>query len=217
MCRDIKFVATSFSYVFASENCRDINFLFVTNIFTFQFLYFVTIEFSMLRHSFCGYSTTLLQQSFLLLRQDFFSGPYRWLNYFLQHRNLCCDKLVLAYLSSLHFLSRHNFPLLQHNSITLKLLLSQHKTFLSQQRFRLQFFIMSQHTTLLLQYSSCTAFQLLVAIENFFVAIEFTSTSCFVCHDRKLLCCDKVLLSFIMNSEFYVTTEFSFFATRILP
>ena len=33
--------------------------------------------------------------------------------------------------------------------------------------------------------------------------------SCFVCHDKRLLCRDKVLLPFIVNSEFYVATDFS--------
>ena len=36
MCRDIKFVTTSFSYFSAFENYRDINFLVATNIFTFS-------------------------------------------------------------------------------------------------------------------------------------------------------------------------------------
>ena len=56
-----------------------------------------------------------------------------------------------------------------------------------------------------------------VTIENFFVtkkeifvATEFTLISCFVCCDKKLLCQDKVLLSFIVNSKFYVTIVFSF-------
>ena len=31
----------------------------------------------------------------------FFSGPYHWLSYLLQHRNLCCDRLDLVDLSSL--------------------------------------------------------------------------------------------------------------------
>ena len=50
----------------------------------------------MSRHCFCGYSTTLS-------RQNFFYDPYRWLNSLLQHRNLCCNKIFLAYLSSLLF------------------------------------------------------------------------------------------------------------------
>ena len=33
-------------------------------------------------------------------RQDFFSSPYLWLSYFLRHRDLGCDKLDLANLSS---------------------------------------------------------------------------------------------------------------------
>ena len=32
-------------------------------------------------------------------RQDFFYGPYPWLSYLLQHRDLCCEKLNLANLS----------------------------------------------------------------------------------------------------------------------
>ena len=33
-------------------------------------------------------------------RQDFFFGPYPWMSYLLQHRDLCCDKLGLVNLSS---------------------------------------------------------------------------------------------------------------------
>ena len=35
-----------------------------------------------------------------MLRQDFFSGPCPWLSCLLQHKDLCCDKLDLANLSS---------------------------------------------------------------------------------------------------------------------
>ena len=101
-----------------------------------------------------------------------------------------------------HFLLQYNFLLSQQNSITLQLLLLRQKTSLSRQRFSFQFFIMSQHKTSLSRNYSCIAFQLLVAT-------VLTSTLCFVCRDRKLLYCDKVLFPFIVNSEFYVAIEFS--------
>ena len=59
-------------------------------------LYFVTTKFSMSQHSFYGYSTTSSRQSFRLSQHNFFSDPCRWQNCLLQHRNIFCNKLVLA-------------------------------------------------------------------------------------------------------------------------
>ena len=40
----------------------------------------------------------------------FFSVPCRWLSCLLQHRNLCCDRLDLANLSSLSIFVATEFP-----------------------------------------------------------------------------------------------------------
>ena len=69
----------------------------------------------------------------------------------------------------------------------------------------LQFFILSQHELLcrniLFVIFSTSAVTIFV-----FVAIKFTSASCCVCRDIKLLYRDKVFLSPIPGSECYVAT-----------
>ena len=50
-----------------------------------------------------------------------------------------------------------------------------------------------------------------------FVVTELTSTSCCVFRDLKILCHDKVFLSFIADFECYVATYFSSIATYNMP
>ena len=51
-------------------------------------------------------------------------------------------------------------------------------------------------------------FDFLCRDREFLVTTEFTSTSCFVCHDRNNLFRDKVLLLFVVNSECDVEIDF---------
>ena len=71
--------------------------------------------------------------------------------------------------------------------------------------FCLQFFILSQHEFLCHTILS-VIFSTSVATIFVFVSTKFTSASCCVCHDIKLLCRDKVFLSPIPGSKCCVAT-----------
>ena len=114
LCLDIKFVATNFSCFFAFGKCRDINFFCRNKHFHLQHLYFVTTFFLLFFSNFVmtefSYVATKIlwllnnlchDRVFFCRDRHFFSGPYHLLSCLLRHRNLCCDILDLANLSSL--------------------------------------------------------------------------------------------------------------------
>ena len=81
-----------------------------------------------------------------------------------------------------------------------------HIIFLCRDRdFCLQFFILSQHE-FLCHNILFVIFSTSITTIFVFVAKKFTSTSCCVCHNTKLLCRDTVFLSPIPGSECYVAT-----------
>ena len=101
LCRDTAFVATSFSCFSVSGNYFNINF-FVTTFFLLFFSNFVAIEFPYVATELLWLLNNLYSDRIFFCRDRiFFSCPYRWLSCLLRHRNLCCDRLDLANLSSL--------------------------------------------------------------------------------------------------------------------
>ena len=125
LCRDIKFVATSFSYFSTSENCRNINFFVATIIFTFSFS-------TLSRQSFlCRDILSVVTQKLCRNRVSFYRDIISSL-IIVDGRPVCCKIEIfvatnLSWLISIlfHFLSRHNFLLSRQNSITLQLLFSR--------------------------------------------------------------------------------------------
>ena len=130
-----------------------------------------------------------------MLPHNFFSDSCRLLNCLLQHRNLCSDKLVLAYLSFLSFFVAIEFY------YSIAFIVAIEKFFVAIEIPPLVLHYVATKTSLS-QYSSCIAFQLLVVTEISLLQQSSPQPHVFFCRD-------KVLLPFIVNSKFYVATKFS--------
>ena len=112
-------------------------------------------------------------------------------------------------LGSSHFFSIfcHDIKLLcRDRNILLSNFYCRDIIFLCRDRdFCLKFFILSQHE-FLCRNILFVIFSTSVATIFVFVATKFTSTSSFLYRNREILCCDKVCVFFIANSEFCVAT-----------
>ena len=110
-------------------------------------------------------------------------------------------------LSHLFSIFCHDIKILSHDrNILLSSFYYRNRIFLCRDKdFYLQFFILSQHEFLCRNILFVIFLTSVVTI-FVFVATKFTSASCCVCRDIKLLYRDKVFLSPIPCSECYVAT-----------
>ena len=81
--------------------CRDILSLFFSNFVATEFPYVATELLWLLNNLYRDRIFFCHDRIFFCHDRIFFSCPYRWLSCLMRYRNLCCDRLDLANLSSL--------------------------------------------------------------------------------------------------------------------